>query len=104
MSEDGQPFPELEPESRLRRMPGVAWRIVEEEAILVNVRRDEVIHLDRVASFIWSKMDGAESLEEIAGDLIREFDVEMDEALADTVVFAERLLNQGAAEIARLEE
>lgn len=104
MNEGGEPFQELEPESRLRRIPGIAWRMVEEEAILVNVRRDEVIHLDRVASFIWSKMDGAASLAEIAEDLIQEFDVELRVALDDIVLFAERLLEQGAAEIVALEE
>jgi hypothetical protein len=105
MMDDGErPFPELEPEYRVRRMPGVAWRIVQEEAILVNVRKDEVIHLDRVASFIWSRMDGAASLAEIAEDLIEEFDVEMEIALDDIIVFADRLLNQGAAEIVQLEE
>jgi len=104
MSEGGEPFQELEPESRLRRMPGIAWRMVDEEAILVNVRQDEVIHLDRVASFIWSKMDGASSLVQIAEDLIQEFDVELSIALDDTTAFAGRLLKQGAAEIAQLDE
>ncbi|OFW59071.1 MAG: hypothetical protein A2W01_04245 [Candidatus Solincola sediminis] len=104
MSEGDEPFLELEPESRLRRTPGIAWRIVDEEAILVNVRQDEVIHLDKVASFIWSKMDGAASLERIAEAMIEEFDVELSIALEDITGFAERLLKQGAAEIAGLEE
>jgi hypothetical protein len=104
MSEGGEPFRELVPASILRRMPGIAWRIVQEEAILVNVRKDEVIHLDKVASFIWARMDGTASLTDIAKDLIREFEVEMPVAIDDIIGFGERLLSQGAAEIAGVEE
>lgn len=88
----------------MRRVEGIAWRMVGGEAVLVNVRQDEVIHLDPVASFIWSKMDGQAVLEDIAGAVVGEFDVDMETALEDTVAFAGRLLEQGAAELVELEE
>ena len=109
MNEGDEPVPgqgipgELGPESRLRRVPGIAWRVVEEEAILVNVRRDEVIHLDPVGSFIWSRMDGRAPLEEIAKALVEEFEVDLETAVDDILDFAGRLLRQGAAEVVELE-
>ncbi|MEW6554195.1 MAG: PqqD family protein [Actinomycetota bacterium] len=93
----------LERGSRLRRVEGIAWREIEGEAVLVNVRSDEVIHLNPTASFLWSSLDGRASLEEIASSMTGEFDVEMDTALADTVAFAADLVEQGAAEVVELE-
>lgn len=103
MNEDNAPVPRLVPQAKLRRMRGIAWRIVDEEAVLVNVRQDEVIHLDAVSTFIWSRMDGLISLGEIAEDLVEEFEVDLETATEDTRAFAGRLLEQGAAEIVELE-
>jgi hypothetical protein len=90
-------------ESRLRRVEGIAWREIEGEAVLVNVRSDEVMHLNPAAAFLWSSLDGQVSLEEIARSMTGEFDVELDTALADTVAFAASLVEQGAAEVVELE-
>lgn len=99
MNEEDGPAEELEPGMRLRRVKGIAWRVVEGEAILVNVRRDEVIHLDAVGSFIWSKMDGQTTLEEIARGMVGEFEVDLETSMEDIRDFAGRLLKQGAAEV-----
>ena len=103
MSEGDEKTPELTPQARLRRIPGIAWRIIDEEAILVNVRRDEVVHLDPVGSFIWSKMDGQATFEAIARELVEEFEVDLETAMDDILIFARRLLKQGAAEVVELE-
>ncbi len=89
--------------SRLRRVEGIAWREIDGEAVLVNVRSDEVIHLNPTASFLWSSLDGQATLEEIARSMTGEFDVEADTALADAVAFAASLVEQGAAEVVELE-
>jgi hypothetical protein len=102
---DGESGParRLSTSSRLRRTPGIAWRMVEEEAILVNVRRDEVIHLDPVGSFIWSRMDGQTTLQEIGQSLVGTFEVSLETAMEDMFLFAERLIEQGAVEVVDLE-
>ena len=93
----------LGPASRLRRVEGIAWREIEGEAVLVNVRSDEVMHLNPAASFLWSRLDGRASLEEIARAMTGEFEVDLDMALADAAAFAASLLEQGAAELVELE-
>jgi hypothetical protein len=103
MNRGDEPLPQLLPRTILRRVRGIAWRIVEEEAILVNVRHDEVIQLDPVGSFIWSKMDGQATLEEVARDIVEEFEVELEKAMNDLLAFAGRLLKQGAVELVVLE-
>ncbi len=89
----------VKPGSRLRRVKGIAWRVVEGEAVLVNVRSDEVMHLNPTASFLWSKLDGETTLEEIALDMTEEFEVRREEALADVLEFAARLAEKGVAEL-----
>lgn len=36
----------------------VPWRVIEEEAVLVDIERGNVIQLNEVACFIWSQIDG----------------------------------------------
>ncbi|GAG37963.1 unnamed protein product [marine sediment metagenome] len=103
MSEREGPGPEPGLNTRVKRLAGIAWRIVDEEAVLVNVKQDEVIHLDPVGSFIWSKMDGQAPMQEIADAVVEEFEVDLETALEDALVFARRLLEQGAAEVVELE-
>ena len=93
----------LGPGSMLRRIEGIAWRTIEGEAVLVNVRSDEVMHLNTSASFLWSNLDGVLSLEDIARSMTEEYEVTLEEALADAVVFAGMLVEKGVAEIAGLE-
>jgi hypothetical protein len=91
------------PQARLQRIEGIAWRLIEGEAVLVNVRRDEVIHLNPAASFLWSSLDGQASLADVARSMTEEFEVDAETALADTIAFAADLLEQGAAEVVELE-
>lgn len=77
--------------------------MIEGEAVLVNVRSDEVMHLNPAASFLWSSLDGQLSLEDIASSITAEYDVELDTALSDALDFAGSLIEQGAVEIVELE-
>ena len=91
------------PDTRIKRLTDIAWRMVDEEAVLVNVKKDEVIHLDPVGSFIWSRMDGQAPIQEIAHAVVEEFEVDLETALEDSLDFARRLLEQGAVEVVDLE-
>lgn len=104
MSEREQRDLALGPRSRLRRVDGIAWRIIEGEAVLVNVRKDEVLHLNPTASFLWSCLDSGKTLAVIAAEMSGEFEVTEEEALADILEFAELLLQQGVAELVDLGE
>jgi hypothetical protein len=105
MNEGGrdEPAGEITPRARLRRAQGIAWRIVEGEAILVNARKDEVIQLDPVGAFIWSRLNGQLSLEEVAHAVVEEFEVTQEKATEDILEFAGRLLEQGVVDFVDLE-
>ncbi|MBC7229621.1 MAG: PqqD family protein [Actinobacteria bacterium] len=99
MSLEGRKNPPLGPATRLRRLEGIAWREIDGEAVLVNVRRDEVMHLNPVAAFLWSRLDGKRSLREVARAIAEEFEVDAETAEADAVSFAGELLERGAVEV-----
>jgi len=103
MSEKEGAGPRPGPDTRVKRVAGIAWRMVDEEAVLVNVKQDVVIHLDPVGSFIWSRMDGQASMQEIADAVVQEFEVDLETALEDCLYFARCLLEQGAVEVVDLE-
>ncbi len=103
MAEQGLSVPDLGPATRLRRLEGIAWREIDGEAVLVNVRRDEVMHLNPTAAFLWSLLDGERSLAEVARAISEEFEVGEATAEADAVSFARELLERGAVEVVFLE-
>lgn len=103
MDREGRKDADLGHDARLRRVEGIAWREIDGEAVLVNVRRDEVMHLNAVAAFLWSCLDGEKTLGEVAREITGEFEVDAETAEEDAVTFASELLERGAVEIVALE-
>ena len=81
---------------RNQRMP---WRIIEAEAILVNIDNEMVIHLNEVAAEIWSAMDGKKSVREIVEVVHGMFKADRPTIEKDVVKFIDELLEKNAATI-----
>ncbi len=86
-------------DSILRRRREIAWRCIDDEALLINTRKDEMCHLNPVASFLWTSLDGTLTLRDIARKLVEEYEVEEEQALDDLIDFASELIDRGVAEI-----
>lgn len=86
----------MDERASLRKNERIAWRIIEEEGILVDPDQSEVIHLNEVAALIWKLVDGKRTVAEIVCGVCEEFDV--DEAIAERDVreFLDRLIDAGA--------
>ena len=69
----------------------VASRIIDGEAVIVMLERQETIVLNNVGSRIWEIMDGQKNLNELASILTSEFDTTYQQALKDLVEFIEDL-------------
>lgn len=80
--------------SCVRKNNGVPWRIIEEEAILVDVERGNMIQLNEVAAFIWSEIDGRKTLREIIDCVCESFEVDRGRAAKDTGEFLQALLKK----------
>jgi coenzyme PQQ biosynthesis protein PqqD len=81
---------------RNERMP---WRIIEDEAILVNIDSEMVIHLNEVAAEIWSAMDGKRTVGEIVDTVHGMFKADRPTIEKDVVKFVNELLEKEAATV-----
>ena len=79
---------------RNQRMP---WRIIENEAILINIDSEMVIHLNEVAAEIWSAMDGKKTIREIVDTVHGMFKADRSTIEKDVVKFVDELLEKNAA-------
>ena len=81
--------------ARSERMVG--RRIAEEYVLVPIVGRgadlDAIFNLNRVGAFIWERLDGSSSGEEIVRALVEEFDVDSVRAVDDYRVFMAQLLS-----------
>lgn len=75
----------------------VPWRIIEGEAILVDVDKGEVIHLNEVGAEIWSSIDEEKSVDEIINHICDQFEVDKETAKKDTLEFLDKLIERGVA-------
>ena len=89
-----------------RRSSRVAYRSIDEEGIVVPIRRSvdeplQVHALNPVAAFVWRSIDGQRSAEELARLVAEEFEVEAAQALSDVREFIEELARADLLEEAR---
>ena len=86
-----------------KRKSHFATRIVGSELILVPVKKniadmDELFTLNEVGSFIWTNINGQNSIEDIVSKIAEEFEVEESTAKTDLEEFLkklETLMNKG---------
>ena len=72
-----------------------AHRIIDGEAVVVNLADNTFHALNPVATFIWQQANGKTSVKEIAQKMRREFEVEWDTAEKDCLEFISELVNKG---------
>jgi hypothetical protein len=81
------------PEMRsvLARDPGVAYAVLDGEGVLYHLRQDEILVFNPTATVIWEALDGCRTLEELAEDLARLFEVPPEVVMADVLAAARDL-------------
>jgi len=73
----------------------LAWRKVDNEGIILDTANDQAHILNKVAIEMWNLMDGTNSIQDISEHICKEYEVEMEQALKDTIEFAETLVEKG---------
>lgn len=80
----------------LSQRADVAWKEVDGAAILMDLGSEKKVHrLNSVGSFIWSQINGSQSLEDVLDKLCIEFDVSHKEAKEDLIELISELENIG---------
>lgn len=73
--------------------PDLAWRVIDEEVVILKIRTTTYYSLDPVGAFIWRRMeDAARTRGELVAEVMASFDAEqatverdLDELLTDLV-------------------
>ena len=73
----------------------VASRIIDGEAVIVMLEKQETVVLNTVGSRLWDIMDGQKNLKQLATTLTSEFDTTHQQALKDLVEFIEDMAKRG---------
>ena len=79
---------------RLSRNDKVPWRIVEGEAILLDLDEGEAVRLNAVGAEIWHAIDGTHTVEDIAIHIAETFEVSPRKAARHVRRFVKQLLHQ----------
>ena len=89
---DGDIMPEVKP----KRSPEVKWRSEDENIVLYTPSESRIIVLNQTAGSIWKLIDGKRTTEEIASELVEEYeDVTGEKALKDVEKTIHNLENKG---------
>ena len=70
----------------------LAWREIDGSIVIISPELSMVHELNPTASFIWKKVDGKRTADEIAAQVAAEFDVPRESALADVHELVEGLI------------
>jgi ferric-dicitrate binding protein FerR (iron transport regulator) len=68
---------------RYKYAPHAAWRVVDEETIVLDLNTSVYYSLNATASLVWKRLGEGATVPEIAADLAEAFDVDADTAQAD---------------------
>ena len=82
----------LAADTRLGKNDQVPWRVIEGEAIVLDLDEGEVLRLNPVGVEIWNAIDGTRTVGEIVAHICRTFEVSQRTARRDVHRFLEELL------------
>ncbi len=85
----------IEMNTRLAKSPSVADESTEDDHLVLDLNSGEYFTVGEVGGFIWRQIDGHRSLEEIAGEIVRNFEVAESQASEDLLDFVLKLLDLG---------
>lgn len=75
--------------------PDTPARTIDGEAIVITPADSTLHTLNDTATFIWDRADGTRTLEQIAAEMAREFEVDEAALRADALTFVEDAVRRG---------
>jgi hypothetical protein len=79
---------------RVRVAPDVLFRLLGDEAVLVNLNTGRYLGLNPVGARMWDVLATASSIQAACDDLLQEYEVEPAQLCADLGEFIDQLLDQ----------
>jgi hypothetical protein len=85
---------------RVRVAPDVLFRVISDEAVLVNLNTEVYLGLNPVGTRMWTVLNDAQSVQAAYDALLREYEVEPARLRSDLEEFLQQLLDQSLIETA----
>ncbi len=79
---------------RLRPVQGLAWQVIDGEAVVLDLRKNRSLGLNETGALVWSLLP-FKNEEEIAADLVRRFGIQPARAREDVARLIQALLERG---------
>lgn len=79
----------------LSQNPKTAYRMIKDEAVIIDLSNSMLYSLNIVASLIWKMIDGKTTIEQIVENIEQEFDVERLVAENDCTEFINDFISKG---------
>jgi coenzyme PQQ synthesis protein D (PqqD) len=79
----------------VRCADAVHTRLFDEELVILDLAKGEYFALDQVGARLWSGLEAGRTVEQIAEEVVAEYDVGLERALADLVALGDELIAQG---------
>jgi GeoRSP system PqqD family protein len=81
---------------RPKSRDGLAERVIDGEAVIVNAHGGEILVLNEVGAEIWHLLDGQHDVDAIVAHVLASFEVDEGTARADVREFLDSLATRGA--------
>lgn len=89
----------LSPSTVLARSDRLSWRVLDGEALILHPSAGTLHRLNETGTRLWELLDGQRSIEGIAASLTEEYEVEVDDALAQLLDVAGDLVAGDLVEV-----
>jgi hypothetical protein len=80
---------------RVRCADAVHARLFDEELVILDLAKGEYFALDKVGAHLWSGLEAGRTPEQIALEIVAEYDVTFDRALTELVALGDELVAHG---------
>jgi hypothetical protein len=84
--------------SRLRRSPNARAARAGSDLVLLHLERGTYYTLNETGAFVWERLDGAATLDEICASIVERFEVDAESAWTDLTALVDELTAEGLAE------
>ena len=85
--------------SRVTSAPDVMLRIIGDEAVILNLKRELYLGLNPVGTRMWTVLQNAPSIQAAYESLLAEFEVEPERLRQDLDKLLDQMLEQGLIEV-----
>ena len=74
------------------------WRIIEGEAIIVDVRKSKIIHFNDIGTFIWKYLMKRRNIKDVISKISKEYKIQSSSIKKDITEFIGKLIKRGLVE------